>query len=77
MNMKMLFLTLPCRKEARDLGIGLSLSLSASSSSLSTAALLLLSYTLSSATYDRVRPSLFVSFLSLDLYKRNTSPAFE
>jgi len=55
----LLLLNYGMEKEARDLGIGLSLSLSASSSSLSTAALLLLSYTLSSATYDRVRPSLF------------------
>jgi len=55
----LLLLNYGMEKEAQDLGIGLSLSLSTSSTGLATSFIMLLSYTLSAATYDRVRPSLF------------------
>jgi hypothetical protein len=55
----LLLLNYGMEKEAQDLGLGLSLSLSTSSTGLATSFIMLLSYTLSAATYDRVRPSLF------------------
>jgi len=61
----LLLLNYGFEKEAQDLGLGLSLSLSTSSTGLATAFILLLSYILSGATYDRVRPSLFEVLFNL------------
>ena len=56
-------LTFPLSRYSERLGLGYQIFLTCNSGSLMTSFVLLLCYTVSTSTYHRVRPSLFVSCL--------------